>query len=75
MKTDCHEVAVRIEEVCRAWEISLETFWLSRESREIEYCDALSKEVDKSDYWLSRKDFDRLERRYGPFHADYFASD
>ena len=75
MKVDCHEVAVRIEEVCRVWEIRLETFWLSRESKEIEYCDTLSKDVDTSDYWLNRKDFDRLERRYGPFKADYFMSD
>ena len=31
--------------------------------------------MDTSDYWLSRKDFNRLEKRYGPFEADYFASD
>ena len=51
MKRDCHGVAVKIEELCRRYEVKLETFWISRESREIEFCDAWSKEVDCSDYW------------------------
>ena len=37
---DCHQVAVEIEKLCRKFEIRLETFWISRESKEIEYCDA-----------------------------------
>ena len=28
-----------------------------------------------SDYWLSMEDFDWLKNKYGPFEADYFASD
>ena len=31
--------------------------------------------MDVSDYWLSMEDFNWLERRFGPFEADYFASD
>ena len=27
MKKDCHDVAVRIQEMCRSWSIRLETFW------------------------------------------------
>ena len=50
MKRDCHQVATEIEKLCRRFEIRLETFWISRESREIEYCDAWSKEVDELDY-------------------------
>ena len=52
MKRDCHGVAIKIEELCRRFEIKLETFWISRELREIEFCDTWSKEVDCSDYWL-----------------------
>ena len=75
MKPDCHEVAVRIEEVCRVLQIKLETFWLSRDSREIELCNGWSKEVDTSDYWISDGDFGWIEKEFGPFSADYFASD
>ena len=74
MKPDCHEIAVKIEEVCRKYRIRLETFWLSRDSQEIVMCDQWSKEVDTSDYWIERKEFCRIEERYGPFSADYFAS-
>ena len=49
MKRDCHEVAVRIDRLCKEFDIRLETLWLSRESKEIEYCNSWSKEVDTSD--------------------------
>ena len=39
---------------------------------EIEYCNAMSKDVDGSDYWISSLEFRRLERLYGPFCADFF---
>ena len=42
---------------------------------DIEYCDAMSKDVDGSDYWISSSQFRRLERLYGPFCADFFASE
>ena len=48
---------MEIEKLCRKFEIRLETFWISRESREIEYCDALSKQVDGLDYWMSKDCF------------------
>ena len=50
MKKDCHDVAVRIEELCRRFEVKLETWWLSRDTKEIELCDGWSKEFDSSDY-------------------------
>ena len=31
--------------------------------------------MDTADYWIEMKDFRRIEERYGPFSADYFASD
>ena len=69
------KVAVEIEKLCRKFEIRLETFWISRESRQIEYCDAWSKEVDESDYWMSKSCFRDLWDKFGPFCADYFVSD
>ena len=35
----------------------------------------MSKEVDTSDYWISDGDFGWIEKEFGPFSADYFASD
>ena len=57
MKEDCHAVAIRIEELCRKWNIKWETFWVSRDMEQIEYCDKMSKDVDTSDYWISNEDF------------------
>ena len=45
MKRDCHGVAIMIEELCRRFKIKLETFWISRETCEKEFCVAWSKEV------------------------------
>ena len=35
----------------------------------------MSKESDTSDYWICDEDFWWLERKFGPFYGDYFASD
>ena len=75
MKEDCHAVAVRIEELCRKWNTQLDTFWISRDTEQIEYCDRMSKDLDKSYYWISDEDFRWLESEFGPFDADYFVSD
>ena len=68
-------MALGIERVCREFEIKLETFWISRDSKQIEFCDAWSKEVDESDYCMSKSCFQDLWGKFGPFSADYFASD
>ena len=65
MKRDCHSVALGIERVCREYEIKLETFWISRESKQIEFCDAWSKEVDESDYCMSKSCFRDLWGKFG----------
>ena len=75
MKPDCHGVAERIADLCREHQIKLECFWVSRDSLEITLCDRWSKEVDTSEYWIGDADFRRIESRYGPFTADYFASE
>ena len=45
------------------FDLVLEPFWLSRESREIKVCGALSKDFDMSDYRLSGRDFRMLQCR------------
>ena len=75
MKEDCHAVALRVDELCRKWKIKLETFWVSRDTMQIEYCNIMSKDVDTSDYWISDKVFWGLESEFRPFEADYFVSD
>ena len=49
------------------FDLVLQPFWLSRESREIKVFDALSKDFDMSDYRLSCKDFKMLQCRSVPF--------
>ena len=74
MKLSCHEVALRIAELVKKWEIELEAFWLSRSEPQIMEVDSMSKEFDSSDYKLSRADFQMLEQDFGPFEVDMFAS-
>ena len=57
-------MALRIEKLCRKWNIRLETFWISRDTEQIEYCDMMSKEVDTFDYWISDEDFWWLESEF-----------
>ena len=74
MKPDCHEVALMIDRIAKQFEITLEPFWLGRESGQITLCDALSKDFDLGDYRLCSQDFGRLESEFGPFSVDFFAS-
>ena len=74
MKPDCHQVALRIAELSKKFEIELEPFWLSREESQVVEVDSLSKEVDTGDYKLSTRDFEMLEQSFGPFSVDMFAS-
>ena len=73
MKPECHEVAKAIVKLVMKFDIVLEPFWLSRESREIKVCDTLSKDFDMSDYRLSGQDFSMLQDRFGPFPSTYSA--
>ena len=74
MKPDCHQVALRIADLAKKFEIELEPFWLSREESQVVEVDSLSKEVDTGDYKLSTRDFKVLEQDFGPFSVDMFAS-
>ena len=73
MKPDCHQVALRITDLAKKFEIELEPFWLSREESQVVEVDSLSKEVDTGDYKLSTRDFKVLEQDFGPFSVDMFA--
>ena len=75
MKAECHEVALRIWDLVKRFELVLETFWVSRDSVQVQFCDDLSKDFDTSDYRLCQADFACLEARFGPFSVDFFASD
>ena len=75
MKRDCHEVAVRIDELVKKWKIEFEVVWQRRETEEIRFADRMSKDFDFGDYRVSQEDFDDWKMRYGPFTADFFASD
>ena len=74
MRPDCHEVAKRIQDLVKLYEIQLEVFWLRRDSVQITLCDKVSKDFDTSDYALSAECFCWLESLHGPFSCDYFAS-
>ena len=74
MKPECHEVAKAIVKLVMEFDIVLEPFWLSRESREIKVCDALSKDFNIADYRLSGQDFSMLQDRFGSFSVDFFGS-
>ena len=39
MKREYYGVTIKIEELCKRYNIKLETVWISRELREIEFCD------------------------------------
>ena len=55
--------------------IKLEVQWVSRESGEIEWADAISRDADFWDYRLSAGSFAFISDRVGPFDTDYFASE
>ena len=57
MREDCYTVAIRLEKLCRRWNIKLEIFWISRYMEQTDYYDRVSKEVAMSGYWISYKEF------------------
>ena len=75
MKKDCHEVAKRINDLIRQFDVNFEIVWLSRESKEIRFAACISKDFDFGDYRLRGGDFEKLVYGFGGFSTDYFASD
>lgn len=65
-------VVMRIFEKCRELQIKLVIEWIPREANQI--ADYLSKLYDSDDWMLNRKYFRMLDRKWGPFTFDRFAS-
>ena len=74
MKSRCHAIAVQIWRLAHSFDINLSSAWQPRDSPEIQVCDEISKSFDSSDYKLSSADFEFLQRKFGPFCLDLFAS-
>ena len=74
MRPRLQEIAVEIWKLCREHMITVEWDWKPRTCEEVQYADRLSKDYDFSDFSLSDEDFRVLEREFGPFSCDYFAS-
>ena len=75
MKAELHDLACAIVELCNMYQIHLKVEWMSRNEKQIQFCDQLSKDFDPSEYRISGKNFERLEDGFGPFRVDMFASD
>ena len=73
-KEDCHEVAVRINELVEKYQINLQMVWRRRNTEEIILCDKISKEFDLSEYRIQEDSFRELVEEFGPFDIDWFAS-
>ena len=73
-KADCMEVANNIGMLAESFEMKLEVVWKRRNTDEIVVCDKLSKEFDLSEYRIVKEDFISLDREFGPFSVDWFAS-
>ena len=74
MRPNLQELAIQIWDLCRVHKINIEWEWRSRTTQEVKYADFLSKDMDFSDFCLSKRDFDRIDKMFGPFNCDYFAS-
>ena len=74
MKPWCHDVTFRIWHLTHSFDIKLSCAWQPRYSPEIKICDDISKSFDSSEYKSSAADFEFLQKRFGPFCLDLFAS-
>ncbi len=71
-KRPLNMVVMRIFEKCRELQIRLVIEWIPREANQV--ADYLSKLYDSDDWMLNRKYFRMLDRKWGPFTFDRFAS-
>ena len=71
-KPDLHEMAEKVFNLCKKYQIKLLVEWVPRELNE--YADHLSKIVDHDDWQTSEFLFMQLEESWGPHTVDRFAS-
>ena len=74
MKPRLQELAMDIWDMCKHFIINLEMEWQPRETEIVRFADRVSKDMDFSDFYISDEDFSVLQKKYGPFSCDYFAS-
>jgi len=72
MKTDLNQLALEIYKICLVKDIDLSLYWVPREENQI--ADDLSKIEDTEDWQVQRSIFEFLQKRYGTFTLDAFAS-
>ena len=68
-----HCIALDIREKCNELGIRLEPFWVSRTCNT--KADYLSKSCDSDDWGINKECFKKLDKAWGPYSIDRFASD
>ena len=71
MKSELHDLAIDIFNLCLRNSISLEADWVPREENLL--ADAYSKVFDFDDWAVSDLYFDFINKKWGPFTCDVFA--
>ena len=74
MRPRLQELALDIHTLCSERGVTLEMDWQARETQVVRYADKISKDFDTSDFAISDKDFSALQKEFGAFSCDYFAS-
>ena len=74
MKPWLQELALDIHTLCGEHGVTLDVDWQPREMELVRWADAISKDFDASDFAISAKDFSALQKEFGEFSCDFFAS-
>ena len=69
---ELHDMAERIFNICKSYNIKLTVEWIPRELNQ--YADHISKVVDHDDWQTSFALFDYVDNQWGPHTVDRFAS-
>jgi hypothetical protein len=72
MKFDLHALALEVYQICLEHNTDLTLLWIPREANEA--ADYLSKVADVDDWEVDQRIFNFLDKVYGPFSIDLFAS-
>ena len=75
MKPRLQKLAVEMWQLEKEYNMVVEWEWQPRTVEAVVCADKISKDFDFSDFRLSGEDFKMLDKRFGPFSCDFFASD
>ena len=70
-----HKRVVQLFLKLKELNIAHEAVWLSREDPRIKVADAGSRDFDIDNWWIDIVNFRELDRNWGPFSVDVFASE